>query len=171
MPHIDELEPYFPLDIINAQIDHEQLAVLHKLFVADFIDSKPIINGKTIYIDERMAEPKEYSNYTKTFYHIITRTIKTYRDRFYECERANRIHWIRPILESHPCKDILYYKWRDPKGLCREHFWLVHKKFMVVLADTAPGKQIVTSFCVDDGRKDDYFLNYATYRDGKCDCP
>lgn len=169
MPNLDQLQPYFK--DISAQLEHTQLKELHERFIADFVGNKTSINGKDIYIEQGEVKISEYKGYNKSFYHIVTRYLKSNNTRIYECERANRVHWVKPILESHPCKDILYYKFRDARGYCSEHFWAIHKKFMVVLRDTAPGKQIVTSFCVDDGEKDKYFSRYAAYRDGSCDCP
>ncbi len=64
----------------------------------------------------------------------------------------------------------MYYKWKDKDGICKEHYWLTAKKFMVVLKDVDPDKQIVTSFCVDDDERLNYFERYDNYRNGKGNC-
>ena len=53
--------------------------------------------------------PIEYEKFYEKFVHIITRTVKANNwktapnIREFREERANRVHWIRPILEN--CDD------------------------------------------------------------------
>ena len=116
-----------------------------------------------------MSNVDGLSKYAETFAHIISRKVKG-RPRYYEGDRANRIHWIKPILLGHPCNDIKYYKWMDDDGVCKEHFWLRHKKFMVVLRDVGQDAQIVTSFCVDDDKELVYYERYKNYIEGRGTC-
>ena len=169
MKSLSDLKPLFNDDDLSSSFDITQVDVFYESYLEDFVKTPLIINGKHIRIASKPAKIKEYNKYQETFYHIITR--KIFNDRFYDCNRANRIHWIRPILLSHPCNEIKYYWWRDEKGVCKEHFWYFGKMFMVVLVNVAPDKQIVTSFCVDKDEANTFFERYKAYIDGKSNCP
>ncbi|WP_025146588.1 hypothetical protein [Pedobacter jeongneungensis] len=87
----------------------------------------------------------------------------------YDCQRANRVHWIKPILQAHPCKDILYYRWKDEKGVCKHHYWAFSLDFMIVTVDVKPDEQIVTTFCVDKDSKAEFYTRFKDFEEGK-DC-
>lgn len=98
----------------------------------------------------------------------LTRSLT--RERIYDCNRANRIHWIKPILLSHPCNDIKYYKWHDDDGVCKDHYWFYAKDFMVVLKDLSQDTQIVTAFCVDKSQKLTLYERFRDYQQGNGNC-
>jgi hypothetical protein len=170
MIKLDELKPYFGDGELNASMDHNQIKVFFKIFLDDFITSPIIINGKKIRIDQKKPKPREFADYSETFFHIITKDSDYYNRRLYECNRANRIHWIKPILLSHPCEKIFYYKWRDDNGICKEHFWYFDKNFMVVLRPISAELQIVTAFCVEQENNITYYERYKDFKEGKCTC-
>jgi hypothetical protein len=169
MRQLGDLTPLYSDEALSASFDVTQGNVFYELYLEDFVTTPLVINGKKIRIEPRLSRVSEYKIYQETFYHIITR--KIFNDRHFDCNRANRIHWIKPILLSHPCKEIKYYWWRDEKGVCKEHFWYFEKEFMVVLVNVAPDKQIVTSFCVDKDERETFFERYSNYREGKSGCP
>jgi hypothetical protein len=171
MSDFNDLKPLFGDDKLDPNINHEQIKVFYDIYKTDFVDTPLIINGKQIKIISKIPIVAQYKEYQETFYHIITRKSNIAKMRLYECNRANRIHWIKPILLNHPHKDILYYKWKDEDGICKEHYWLISKSFMVVLKNVDPDKQIVTSFCVDADEKLKYFERYDNFRNGVTDCP
>ena len=150
---------------LKSEVDHAQLSAFYGRFREDFIDNPFTVQGKEILVDHRVPKDKEYERYCATFYHLITRKFNIKGVRLYECERANRIHWIRPILLARPGNKILYYKWKDSGGICKTHFWYRDKKFMVVLKDLGDNSQIVTAFCVDPDKEEKYFERFVAYRD------
>jgi hypothetical protein len=165
---LSNLRPWF--DPISDTADHKQLATLHAKFINDFVTNPFTLNGKAIRVIERASGVGAYSQYGQTFFHLISREVKLERWRIYEGERANRIHWIKPILQSHPTGQILYYKWMDARGICKEHFWLFSKDYMVVTKEVEPNVQIVTAFCVDKDAKSTYFERYKNFKDGGATC-
>lgn len=167
MKDISNLKPLYGETELSTSINHDQIKTFFEIFIKDFITDAFELNGKKIRIDKRPPKPKEYSAYSESFYHIITRSSTYYNERFYECNRANRIHWIKPILLSHPCKEIKYYKWKDENGICKEHFWYLSEKFMVVLKTISEDFQIVTAFCVDDDEKLKYYERFKDFEEGK----
>lgn len=170
MIDIADLKPFFDDYTLDATINHDQLVKLNEVFVSDFINNPFKIDEKQIRIEQKPPKQKEFSAYSESFYHIITRTSNYYNDRIYECNRANRIHWIKPILLSHPCNDIKYYKWRDEQNICKEHYWYLSKNFMIVLKTITKDLKIVTAFCVDDDEKLKYYERFKNYQEGKSSC-
>lgn len=170
IPLLKTLKPLFSDEELSDQFTKEQVDVFYNIYLQDFVTNPLIINGKQIRVETRSPKPKEFSGYQETFFHIVTRKVHLAKARFYECKRANRIHWIKPILLNHPCEDILYYLWRDNNGVCKEHYWYFKESFMVVLVNIEPDKQIVTSFCVDDNEKLGYYAKYKDFIEGRCDC-
>ena len=79
--------------------------------------------------------------------------------------------WFSPItLLSHPTNQVKYFKWRDDKGVCKEHYWYFQGDFMVVTRDLDPDVRIVTAFCVDEDSKHIYWERFADYRDKRVVC-
>lgn len=165
MINIKNLKPLISDDKLKTEIDHEQIKIFNDNFVDDFITNPFEVKGKKIRIENKPPKATEFSAYTESFYHIITRTTNYYNERLYDCNRANRIHWIKPILLSPPSKEIMYYRWKDEKGICKEHFWHFSEKFMVVLKTISNDFQIVTAFCVDDDEKQKYFERFRDFKD------
>ena len=106
---LSDLVPLIKEGDLDQNINIEQINLLYARFRNDFIDSSLQINGKNVLIIATPSKIKQYDQYAETFVHIITREM-TSNIRLYDCNRANRIHWIKPILLTHPCNDIKYYK-------------------------------------------------------------
>lgn len=153
---------------LDQNINADQIDLFYENFKKDFIAEQFKINNKKIWVFEGVSKINQYSKYAETFVHIITRELSG--GRVYDCNRANRIHWIKPILLAHPCNDIKYYKWKDEKGICKEHYWFYAKDFMVVLKDFKEDVQIVTAFCVDQQEKLRFYERFVDYRDGNGTC-
>jgi hypothetical protein len=170
MQNYRTLKPLFEDDIIIVDTDDakDQIKIFYDHFVNDFITNPFLVKGKRIKLYLQNSKIKKFNEYPETFVHIITREIKLRNERFYECNRANRIHWIKPILLAQPCRDILYYRWKDEKGVIKDHYWYFSKDFMVVLKEYEPEMQIVTAFCVDDKiEKARFYERYCNYKEGK----
>ncbi|SDF99367.1 MULTISPECIES: hypothetical protein [Pedobacter] len=166
---VSKLKPYFEDDILDASFNKPQLDELYEVFKEHFVFDPFEIDGKRIKIIHQKSRVKQYSEYSETFAHIISRKTYILDARIYECQRANRIHWIRPVLQSHPCKDIFYYRWKDDEGVCKHHYWLFDKNFMVVTVDVKPDLRIVTTFCVDNDQKSKFYERYKNFQEGE-DC-
>lgn len=166
---IDKLRPYFDDDELDASFNKEQVDILYQQFKTDFVYDRFTIDGKEIKIWHQRSRVKQYADYSETFTHIISRKSHVAGDRLYDCQRANRIHWIRPILLAHPNKDIFYYRWKDDQGICKHHYWHFSQDFMVVTVDVSPNVRIVTTFCVDKDEKQAFYERFKDFQDG-LDC-
>jgi hypothetical protein len=162
------LTPLFSDEALIREFSLEQVATFYDKFKDDFINSPFEVDGKPIKIVEHGSKIQEYSHLCETFTHIITRG--STKNRLYDCERANRAHWIKPILQNNNQKEVLYYRWLDGDGTCKHHYWLISKSFMVVLKTIGNFQQIVTAFCVDNDQKLIYYERFMDFRDGKGSC-
>ena len=167
MGNLRSLKPLFGDDILLTDFDPEsdQINTMYKYYIEDFVNHPILIGKKQVITFQEKSKIKIFSNYPETFVHLITREIKLTRQRFYECNRANRIHWIKPILISFPDKNILYYKWKDEKEVIKDHFWLFEKDFMVVLKEYRANFLIITAFCLDNDQKIKYYERFKAYKE------
>ncbi len=170
MTRLNELNPLFSEVDLSLEEDFTQIDVFYTQFETDFITTPFELNGKKIKIFTEKSKIQKFKNYSETFVHIITREVKTINQRFYEPHRANRIHWIKPILLNVNSKKIFFFKWNDGKGVCKYHYWYYEKDFMVVLKEVNPELMIVTAFCVDKDEKLNYYERYINYKEGNGNC-
>lgn len=165
---LGSLEPYYK-DGIQAD-DVEKVKALHGIFCKDFFTDGVYVDGERInvkpYKYSKSGKDKlliDYEEFTEKFVHIITRTVKestrktASNIREFRPERANRIHWIRPILENHEDKRITRFTYIESDGAEREYFWFRAKHYIVVLEHYG-SFDLITAFCVD-AENQPYFQN------------
>lgn len=167
---LNSLRPMFDEDDLDINLNPDQLKKFFNCFEEDFIKTPYELKGKIVKVILKKSRIPDLTEYPETFAHIITRDLKSQRDRFFDCHRANRIHWIKPILENRSSKKILSFKWKDDRGVCRDHYWYFEKDFMVVVGEIGADAVIITSFCVDQEEKAKYHERYRDYKDGKSNC-
>lgn len=146
-------------------------------FVEDFIEQKTYLNGN-IYINPesyKKADEKELA-----FWHLTTREKKytkkegkrfiTYKERLLDVRRADRLEWVKKIIENHSLADIkcFYRKETTEKKPIRLYLWLHEKDFVVILQKLgASSSFLVTSFYIDhEDKKVDYQNYYENYTNG-----
>jgi len=156
---LDALQPYFTVSFTDT--DEDKIDELYAIFQRDFFDSPFTINGKDLkikifpYVNHiKDGLPEYFCGYYEKFVHIITREIKgklkiSPKQRKFKADRANRIHWIRPILEHSNDVRITNFSFQESDGTLREYFWYKEKQFMVVLEEINPNYHLITGFCVD----------------------
>jgi hypothetical protein len=167
---LDSLEPYFPydLDVTNKS----EIEKLHSVFCNDFLDGTVYIDDKQIKVfhyiyskPEKDGLPLWFADMNEKFVHIITRDVKSGRYktarkiREFRSERANRVHWLKPIIENCNDRRIRRFRYRELNGREREYLWFI-KGYMVVLEFIDPEKTLITGFCVDESNQADYLKKY-----------
>ncbi len=156
MPDVlGSLQPYF--DSLSEH-DEEKITELHAIFQDDFLDNPFYIENKQVIIKRHPYRPKKdglpnhFAHYFEKFVHVVTRTKDKKRGiqtREFRSERANRIHWIKPILEQRDDPRISHFSFLESDKSIREYFWYKAKRFMVVLEEVSPDYMLITCFCVD----------------------
>ncbi|MCE1198072.1 MAG: hypothetical protein LWW85_03810 [Marinilabiliales bacterium] len=156
MPDIlDSLEPYFAT--VNEH-DEEKLDELHAVFQEHFMDNPFYLDGKLVRVKRHVYNPQKdglpdyFTHYFEKFVHVVSRTIATKKgnkQREFRPERANRIHWIKPILENYTDARISNFRFLENNGKIRDYFWYKAKDFIVVMEEVIPDYYLITGFCVD----------------------
>ncbi|SHO52989.1 hypothetical protein [Desulfopila aestuarii] len=105
------------------------LEALYAWFKRDFIDSKPVFQGKRLGLKRYpLSQGKE-----ATFWHMTSEGSDE-ENRIPDFRRCERIRWPRPVIEND--SDPAVKLWRNQRG--REHricLWLVQENYLVILAD------------------------------------
>lgn len=167
------LAPFYPDGVSVGDID--KVKALHDIFHNDFFVNQVNIGGVPLKVkpykynrSKKDNLPIEYENFYEKFVHIITRTVKANNwktapnIREFREERANRVHWIRPILENCDDKRITRFLYTEADGTQREYFWYRKKQYIVVLEEIDPNYTLITGFCVDAENQPHYqskFIN------------
>lgn len=105
------------------------LEVIYGWFKQDFIDSKPVFQGRRLGLKRYpLSQGKE-----ATFWHMTSQG-STEEDRTPDFRRCERIRWPRPVIEN---SDNAGIKWwvSVKKREDRIHIWLEAEDYLVVLAD------------------------------------
>lgn len=174
MSIIDELGvlgPYFRDGV--TETDKDKMDELYRVFHADFfvntvvVEDTPLKVKPYLYKNSRKDNlPIDFEQYYEKFVHVITRTIKNgkYKTastiREFREERANRIHWIRVILENKDDKRITCFKYVEDDGAVRDYYWYRSKQYIVIVEYIRPDYSLITGFCVDGDNQPHYQKKY-----------
>jgi hypothetical protein len=154
-----EMELFELDDLISGlgidPIDND-LYKLYSVFKRDFEDQQLIINGLKVKVILTSSNVLGYESYPETFVHLITRKGNSGK-RVFDRHRANKIHWIRCILENRNEDEITFFQYPEPDGILRDYFWYKDGDFLVIMEQITPDYLIVTSFHIDDNRNKAYF--------------
>ncbi len=65
--------------------------------------------------------------------------------------RAERIGWIRPLIENFNDTDVLYWDYWESNyfDIIRTYIWLVKYNFVVILQEKSMDFQLITAYYVD----------------------
>jgi len=168
------LAPRYPGEILLS--DKPKLDEIYAYYIRDFFDFPFQCNAIRVKIKEELytnhAEdglPQFYSQYHEKFVHLLTRVVpgrKVFesKKRRFKHNRANRLHWIKPILQNWNDPRIIYFQFMEEDGSIREYFWYKAKEYLVILEPVSPDYYLVTAFCVDYKNQPYYEAKYR----GRC---
>ncbi len=159
---LDDLLPYF--DSVS-ETEYEKLNELYEIFLRDFKDEYFYLNDCKVVIKNYQSKSRGFTQYCETFVHIITRKSELKGKRILDSERANRIHWIRPILENKSDSRIKYFQYTEADGAIRDYYWFREKDFMVIVEKITMNYLLITGFVLDQDqvRRYDRRLNHYNY--------
>jgi hypothetical protein len=141
----------------------EQLNQLYSAFENDFIGKSFSINGLRVKVILRNARETGYETYPETFVHLITRKSGNGK-RIFDRHRANKIHWVKCILENRKQEEVIYFRYREANNRIRDYYWYKEGGFVVIMEQIAPEYLIVTSFHVDAENKSYFEKKEKWYR-------
>lgn len=141
---------------LGVEPSEEHINQLYHEFRRDFIENPFILNGLRVKVILTNSNIADYEHYPETFVHLITRKSSS-KHRVFDRHRANKIHWIRCILEHADEDDILCFKFREGDGKIRDYFWYEAEDFLVIMEEVTPDILIITSFYIDDDKNRNYY--------------
>lgn len=119
------------------------LDALYEFFKADFIDRKPLYNGRRLGLKRHpMTCGKE-----ATFWHMIQEGAEE-KERIPDLRRCERIRWPKPIIEHSNNAAVKVWK-NKRKGEDRICLWLEPEEYLVILADRGSYILPWTAYMVD----------------------
>lgn len=148
-----DLDDLIPALGIDPSVEH--LDELFQTFEVDFITNPFFIDGIPVRIDIRNSREVGFENYPHTFVKMLTRGSKN--KRIFDRKRANKIHWIKPILEQRNTDDIVCFKFKEGNGSIRDYFWFKEGDFLVIMELITPRYMMISCFHIDDDRNRKYY--------------
>jgi hypothetical protein len=157
---LSELAPYFSEPF--SESEEEKIDELFSIFKRDFYEQPFSVDDIKVQVKIhpytnhlKDGLPEFFCGYYEKFVHLVTREVKgrltiSPKQRSFVMDRANRIHWLKPILLHASDPLITTFKIEEVDGSIRNYFWYKAKKFMVVLEVILPNYILITGFCVDD---------------------
>ena len=146
---LDLLEEMFEYLDINGP-DKNQMYKLYGVFKKDLIEDPIFINLVQLRYDNRKSVHPLFKGKPKGFEHICTRESKHSKKRYFDPERANKIHWIKPVILFQEDNRIKYFERQHYNGQNQRYFWLAEKSYVVIVREITDNLQLVTAFKVDD---------------------
>jgi hypothetical protein len=130
---------------------HRYESVLYEVFKADFIDSQPVFEEKSVYVRKH---PREH-NKEKAFFHITCQDYSKDGNRNPDFRRCERIRWVRSFIENHQCNPsqcqdcdgVKVWEEDAPRGTYkRVHLLLEEERYLVVIERRKAYCLLVTAF-------------------------
>lgn len=142
-----------------------QLFTMYGIFLNDFHKSPLIHRGKKVVFNNDRTKHPLFKGKYQGFVHLVTRESKYTSRRQYDRDRANRIHWVRPILENWESSFVSYFEENNADGELQYFYWVQSLDFMIILREVSPDLLLVTAFCVDDYEKQNFSKKLKKYRE------
>ncbi len=149
---LDSLEDlYDDLSIDGPTPD--QLYCLYGVFLNEIVKNPILIKGVELQFNRDKSKHPVCKNKMKAFEHIITRESKYKGKRDFDPERANKIHWIKPVIENANSPRVLYFERINDEGYNQQFYWYEEKNFMVIVREKTPNLFLITCFKTDIDEK------------------
>jgi hypothetical protein len=159
---LDELEDMFDYLSVDEPTD-EQINELYEVFLNDIVRNPIIIKGLPLKSNSSKSKHPICRGKSQGFEHVITRDNKYSGKRDFDAERANKIHWIKPVIENATDVRIKYFEKINDKRKNQLFYWFEEKNFIVIVREVNPNLMLITAYSVDDGNKFQFKKDYESY--------
>ncbi len=147
---IEDFELLFEEDELDIEgPTPDQLYKMYGHFLNDFHKTPLIHRGRKVVFNTKLSRHPQFRRKFEGFVHVITRKSNYTDKRQYDRYRANRIHWIKKILDNWENGLITYFERGEAEEL-QYFYWAQPLKFLVILRELTPDLLLVTSYCIDD---------------------
>ena len=159
---LEDLEDMFD-DLSIDGPDSTQLYEMYGVFLTDLVNNPIQIKGQVLKVNRNKSKHPFFKGKMQGFEHIVTRESKIKNKRDFDRERANKIHWIKPIIENSSDSRIKYFEALNDKGLNQLFYWYEEKGFIVIIREVNPDLVLITSFSVDKGGESNFRKMYNEF--------
>lgn len=149
MPELSNLADLLT-DLDDQGLNQYQLDQIYAVFHQHFLVDGVLIDQVRLKIYVQKSRIPQFKNKPETFVHIVTRDANKIGHRAFDKARANKVHWIKPILVN--CIDariLVFDRQHDKTGKPQRYFWFKDKDFVVILRNYHKDNFLVTAFCVE----------------------
>ena len=126
------------------------VALAYRIFKYDFLDSAPSFHGQCVSVNR---SKKDGSQLEEGFWHLITRDDKKLKERLPDFPRAERITWVRSIIENHLTAGMDCWRYLEGNGRVRYYLYARTVDYLVILEESHKSFFLVTGFYVDSDWK------------------
>ena len=147
---------------LGAEPYQDELDKLYAAFERDFVKNPFTIHGLKVKVVLTNSKVEGYEDYPETFVHLITRKSSS-GHRVFDRHRANKIHWVKCILENREEEEILYFQYPEGDGSPRDYFWYEEEDFLVIMKQITPDYLVITSFHIDNDRNRKFYRKRYTW--------
>ena len=118
---------------------------LYEVFKSDFKINPPVYEGQQVWTFPEMKNGKEV-----IFWHLTHREDGETGERLPDFRRAERLPWIKAIIENAQSTDILVWDYKEGNGALNTYLWLKDYDFLVLMKKYPDGsRRLLTSFYID----------------------
>lgn len=105
------------------------LVRLYAIFEQDFIRTKRTLDHREVWWDRRKSGGK----YEEGFWHIISTTDPTTKERLPDFRRAERLPWCGPTISNSADPVVKFWNYLEGSGKVRTYLWLENWDYVIVL--------------------------------------
>lgn len=160
---LDLLEDLFE-DLTIDGPDNNQMHTLYGIFKQDMMVAPIFIGKQQVGFDKRKSAHPLFKGKPVGFEHICTRESKHSRIRYFDPERTNKIHWIKPVIINQEDNRVKYFERLHFNGQNQRYFWFQAKSYVVIVREITSNLQLVTAFKVDKTEENRFKIWYKEYQ-------
>jgi hypothetical protein len=164
MNSLDDLEDLFE-DLSIDGPSETQLFEMYGRYLNDIVKNPIVINGIKLAFNKNPSKHPICKGKHQCFEHIVTRESKHSKIRNFDPDRANKIHWIRPILENINDSRIKYFEAINDNGENQQFYWYEEKMYIIIIREIKANLLLITSFSVDKEERYNYKKKYENFRE------
>lgn len=166
MLNLDDLDDLY-VDLSVDSPTEEQLDHLYSIFLNDFVTNPIFIHGVKLKFNNNKSKHPICRGKFQAFEHLITRESKYSNKRNFDPLRANKIHWIKPIIQNHLDPRVKYFEEYNHNNQKQLFFWFQEKNFIVIVREIKPDFLLITAYSVDSYEKNNFNQKYIRFTNTK----
>ena len=137
-----------PLFVISPWTE-QTFEGLYAIFKEDFLDNPANYSGQRVWLF-----PEKERNKETIFWHLTEREDKELGCRVADPRRAERLPWVRPMLDNLADLHILHWDYEEGDKTIKTYVWLKDFDYLIVLKRMPDlSRRLITSFYIEYSNK------------------